>query len=61
MPVSHRVQFQEELGRLETQALGALDLVVVTLDRTLEALHHRLRGTQAATVAVDQEADRRQP
>src|SRR3712207_707674 len=38
---THRVRFQEELARLETQALGALDLVVVTLDRTLEALHHR--------------------
>jgi phosphate transport system protein len=37
----HRVHFQDELGRLETQALGALDLVVVSLDRTMEALHHR--------------------
>jgi len=41
MAESHRLHFQEELGRLETQALGALDLVVATLDRTLEALHHR--------------------
>ena len=41
MPATHRLQFQEELGRLETQALGALDLVVTTLDRTLEALDHR--------------------
>jgi len=38
---SHRLHFQEELTRLEEQALGALDLVVATLDRTLEALHHR--------------------
>jgi phosphate transport system protein len=37
----HRTQFQAELLSLETQALGALDLVVETLDRTLEALHHR--------------------
>lgn len=38
---AHRTQFQAELLTLETQALGALDLVVDTLDRTLEALHHR--------------------
>src|SRR3712207_5541299 len=38
---THRVHFRDELARLEGQALGALDLVVVTLDRTLEALHHR--------------------
>jgi phosphate transport system protein len=35
-----RVHFQDELRALEEQALGALDLVVVTLDRTLEALEH---------------------
>ena len=28
MPESHRLHFQEELARLEEQALGALDLVV---------------------------------
>ena len=38
---TYRVHFRDELARLEGQALGALDLVVVTLDRTLEALHHR--------------------
>src|SRR4051794_22206434 len=38
---AHRVHFRDELARLESQALGALDLVVTTLDRTLEALHHR--------------------
>ena len=36
-----RVHFQHELQALEAQALGALDLVVSALDRTLEALHHR--------------------
>ena len=41
MPATQRIHFQEELARLEEQALGALDLVVATLDRTLEALHHR--------------------
>ena len=36
-----RVHFQDELRALEEQALGALDLVVATLDRTLEALEHQ--------------------
>ncbi len=36
-----RVHFQDELRALEEQALGALDLVVNTLDRTLEALEHQ--------------------
>jgi phosphate transport system protein len=35
-----RLHFQDELRGLEEQALGALDLVVNTLDRTLEALEH---------------------
>jgi phosphate transport system protein len=36
-----RQHFQEEIRDLETQALGGLDLVVKTLDRTLEALEHQ--------------------
>jgi phosphate transport system protein len=36
-----RVHFREELQTLEGQALGALDLVVSALDRTMEALHHQ--------------------
>jgi phosphate transport system protein len=36
-----RVHFQHELHALEEQALGALDLVVSALDRTMEALHHQ--------------------
>jgi phosphate transport system protein len=36
-----RQHFQEELRALESQALGGLDLVVTTLDRTLEALEHQ--------------------
>jgi hypothetical protein len=36
-----RSHFQQELRALEQQALGGLDLVVVTLDRTLEALRHQ--------------------
>ena len=36
-----RVHFQHELQALEAQALGALDLVIGALDRTMEALHHQ--------------------
>ena len=40
-PAALRLHFQEELAKLEEQALGGLDLVVTALDRTLEALDHR--------------------
>ena len=36
-----RLHFQHELQTLEGQALGALDLVISALDRTMEALHHQ--------------------
>lgn len=36
-----RQHFQEELHELEVQALGGIDLVVTTIDRTLEALEHQ--------------------
>ena len=36
-----RTRFQEELRGLEDQTLGALDMVVSTLDRALEALKHQ--------------------
>src|SRR3954464_3803058 len=35
-----REHFLEQLSGLETQALGALDLVVESLDRVLEAAQH---------------------
>jgi phosphate transport system protein len=46
-----RVHFQEELKDLETQALGALDLVVTSLDRTLEALEHQ--DIELASIVVN--------
>jgi phosphate transport system protein len=58
-PESHRLHFQEELTRLEEQALGALDLVVVTLDRTLEALHHRDIELAAIVIQDDDRIDGR--
>ena len=36
-----RSHFQEELGRLEAQALGGLDMVVQAVDRALETVEHR--------------------
>ena len=59
MPESHRLRFQEELARLEEQALGALDLVVETLDRTLEALRHQDIELAAIVVADDDRIDGR--
>jgi phosphate transport system protein len=40
-PESTRIHFQEELRRLEEQALGGLDMVVTALDRAIEALDHQ--------------------
>src|SRR4051812_13217441 len=36
-----RSQFQQELRHLEDQTLGGIDLVLITLDRTLEALQQK--------------------
>jgi phosphate transport system protein len=36
-----RLHYQEELERLENHALGGLDLVVQSLDRTIEACEHQ--------------------
>jgi len=59
VPATSRIHFQEELARLELQALGALDLVVATLDRTLEALHHRDIELAAIVIADDDRIDGR--
>jgi phosphate transport system protein len=54
-----RAHFQEELRGLEDQALGALDLVVTTLDRTLEALKHQDIELAAIVVHDDDRIDGR--
>jgi phosphate transport system protein len=54
-----RVHFQDELRSLEAQALGALDLVVGTLDRTLEALEHHDIELAAIVVHDDDRIDGR--
>ncbi|MDP9433627.1 MAG: PhoU family transcriptional regulator, partial [Actinomycetota bacterium] len=41
VPESLRTRFQEELRGLEEQTLGALDMVVGTLNRVMESLHHQ--------------------
>jgi phosphate transport system protein len=46
-----RAHFREELHGLEVQALGALDMVVTALDRTLEALRHH--DIELATIVVN--------
>jgi phosphate transport system protein len=54
-----RAHFQEELRGIEDQALGALDLVAVALDRTLEALQHQDIELAALVVADDDKIDGR--
>ncbi len=41
MPHTTRTHFQEELARLEQQALGGLDMVVEALRRALETVEHQ--------------------
>jgi phosphate transport system protein len=41
VPEGARIHFQEELQQLEEMALGGLDMVVVALDRAIEALEHQ--------------------
>jgi phosphate transport system protein len=54
-----RAHFQDELAALERQALGALDLVVTTLDRTLEALEHQDIELASIVVLDDDRIDGR--
>ena len=54
-----RVNFQEELARIEEQTLGALDLVVNALDRVLEALENRDIELAAMVVQDDDILDGR--
>jgi phosphate transport system protein len=59
VPEVHRLRFQDELRRLEDQALGALDLVLSSLDRTLEALRHQDIELAAIVVHDDDRIDGR--
>jgi phosphate transport system protein len=59
VPAPLRTRFQEELRGLEEQALGALDLVVSTLERTLEALEHQDVELAGIVIADDDRIDGR--
>jgi phosphate transport system protein len=54
-----RAHFQEELRHLEEQTLGGLDLVLLSLDRTIEALHHKDIELAAFVVQDDDRIDGR--
>jgi phosphate transport system protein len=54
-----RTRFQDELHRLEEQTLDGLDMVVVALDRTLEALEQQDVELAAQVVADDDRIDGR--
>jgi phosphate transport system protein len=57
--VATRRHFSEQLAALEESTMGALDMVVSTLDRTLEALEHRDIELAAFVVADDDRIDGR--
>ena len=54
-----RDSFQEELAALEQQTLGALDMVVTAVGRTVEALEHRDIELASIVVADDDRIDGR--
>jgi phosphate transport system protein len=54
-----RHEFHEELRKLELQALGGLDLVAQTLERTLEALKHQDVELASHVIADDDRIDGR--
>jgi phosphate transport system protein len=59
MPAGARVEYQEELERLEASALGGLDLVSGALSRTLEAIEHQDVELAQIVVADDDRIDGR--
>jgi phosphate transport system protein len=59
MPEHTRVQYQEELERLEASGLGGLDLVSTALGRTLEAIEHQDVELAHMVIADDDRIDGR--
>jgi len=59
MPGTVRVEYHEELERLEASALGGLDLVSASLSRTLEAVEHQDVELAQIVVADDDRIDGR--
>jgi phosphate transport system protein len=54
-----RLHYQEELEELEHRALGGLDLVVQSLDRTMEAVEHQDIELSELVIADDDRIDGR--
>jgi len=54
-----RVHYQEELAHLEEQALGGFDLVVKSLDRTLEAIRNQDIELAQIVISDDDSVDGR--
>jgi phosphate transport system protein len=59
MPSGIRVEYQEELERLEASALGGIDLASAALTRTLEAIEHQDVELAQIVVAADDRIDGR--
>jgi phosphate transport system protein len=58
-PESTRLHYQEELEALERTALGGLDLVMETLERTVEAVEHQDVELAELVIADDDRIDGR--
>jgi phosphate transport system protein len=54
-----RSHFQEELAKLEEQALGGLDMVVTALDRALETVQHQDVELASMVISDDDRIDGR--
>ena len=54
-----RVHYSEELGRLEEQGLGGLDMVISALERTMEATEHQDIELAQLVIADDDRIDGR--
>ena len=59
MPDTTRQAFQEELSKLEEQALGGLDMVVAALDRALETVQQQDIELASMVIADDDRIDGR--
>ena len=54
-----RLHYQEELANLEQRALSAIDLVISSLDRTMEAVEHKDSELAELVIADDDRIDGR--
>lgn len=59
MPNSVRIQYQDELERLEARALEGLDLVAAQLERAIEAVEHQDSELAELVIASDDVIDGR--